>query len=103
MPATLKTAIKILSPILMLGMIGLESWHLYTVFSSLAFPTVLLPVLQWGRLPVIAHLVEAVIAIAVAVRRDKAPIAAGVYTFLVGTVGLLEILESQPEGDRAAS
>ena len=103
MPTPLKTAIKILSPILMLGMIGLESWHLSTVFSSLAFPTVLIPVLQWGRLPVIAHLVEALIAIAVAVRRGKAPIAAGVYTFFVGTVGLLEVLEPVPEGDRIPS
>lgn len=82
-------------------MVGLESWHLYTTIQPAAFPASLLPVLHWGRLPVVAHLVEALIAIAVALQRGKAALTAGIYTFFVGTVGLLEVLAAAGEGDRA--
>jgi hypothetical protein len=50
-----------------------------------------------GRFAVTIHLVEGIIAGAYAPSRQKTPIVYGTYTFFVGTVGLLELLDQEDE------
>jgi hypothetical protein len=85
------TGIKYLSTILITGAIGLELWHLYTVFSDRSFSAWLHPMLWLGRFALVAHLIEGVIAAIYAPRKQKSPLSYGTYTFFVGTIGLSEL------------
>lgn len=89
--APLKTFIKITSIVLMSGAIALGGMTLYAVISNQPIPTIPAPVLALGGFAVIAHLLEAIVAIRLAPSRQKAALPYAIYTFFVGTVGLQEL------------
>jgi hypothetical protein len=94
MKTFLFTWIKRLSSILIPGAVGLEGWALYARLAHLPLPGFLTPMLWLGGFALSAHLIEGGIAAGVAARQQKGPLRWGAYTFLVGTVGLLELFES---------
>ncbi len=95
MIATLETklgpAIKIVATILIASALGLELWNLYLL------QTQGLPLQGWGwafafgRVALIAHGVESMIAAIYAPSRHQSSLRYGLYTFFVGTIGLLEL------------
>lgn len=85
--------IKVTSIGLISGAIGLEVWHLSGLPIAEAALNVLTPVYWIGRLGMVAHLIEAMIAWVYAASRGKDPWRYSLYTFFVGTVGLVELLE----------
>ena len=89
--------IKVVSPVFMVGAIGLELWHLETKLTSNQFPSSLVPILWLGHIAIASHLIEAVVAAIYAPAKKHKPIQYGTYTFFVGTVGLLELFESEQE------
>jgi hypothetical protein len=84
--------IKVLSPLLITGALSLEGWNLYVLLvhhSQLPGWTVIFWV---GRFALISHGIEAIIAAIYAPSRQRSPLGYGIYTFFVGTVGLVELL-----------
>ncbi|MBE9214798.1 hypothetical protein IQ247_19340 [Plectonema cf. radiosum LEGE 06105] len=77
--------IKIISTVLMIGAIGLELGHIYALKNHLQIPDIIRPILVIERVAVGVHLIEAIIA------SFKAGSKYGVYTFFVGTIGLVEL------------
>lgn len=85
--------IKVLSPILICAAISVEIWTLYALQTGGPLPPLPIGLLWFGRFALTAHAVEGVVASLVAKSREQSPIPYGLYTFFVGTVGLLELLE----------
>ena len=85
--------IKVISVVLIVSAIGLESWNAYALLTNSKIPSSLNPLFWIERLAIAIHLVEGVIAASYAPSRKKMPIKYGTYTFFVGTVGLLELFE----------
>jgi hypothetical protein len=90
----LVSLLKVISPVVMLGAIALELWHLEARLSHGQFPSSLIPVLWFGHFAISVHLIEAVVAAIYAPNKKHQPIQYGIYTFFVGTVGLWELFES---------
>ena len=86
-------SIKFISTILIAGAIGLELWNIYTIFTNTDIPNILHPVFWIERFVVVIHLIEGVIAAYFAPSHNKIPFKYGIYTFFVGTVGLLELFD----------
>jgi hypothetical protein len=91
--------IKVTSTILIASAVGLESWHLYTIFHHGNIPGSLNLVFLIERFALSAHFLEAVLAAIYAPSRQETPIKWATYTFFVGTVGLLELFS----GDEISS
>lgn len=85
--------IKVVSTLLITGAIGLEMWNIYARLHQDALPNGLNLVFWIGSVPLAIHAIEGGIAVAFAPSRQKSPIQYGIYTFFVGTVGLLELFE----------
>lgn len=85
------TAIKYLSIILITSAIGLESWHLAAVLSQNQIPLLLHPIFWVERFALVIHCIEGMIAMVFAPRKQQVPIPYGIYTFFVGTIGLVEL------------
>jgi hypothetical protein len=51
------------------------------------------PLLWIGRFALVAHFLEGIIAFIYAPSRNQPAIASGIYTFFVGTVGLVELFK----------
>lgn len=95
---TLSAWIKVISTVLITGAIALESWNLYASFTHLPVPSSLNIVFAIERFAVVAHLIEGIIAAIFASSRQQQPLRYGIYTFFVGTVGLLELFaKADPE------
>lgn len=92
------TIIKCVSTVLIFSAIGLELWHLYAVLNDQKILTSLYPILWVGRFAVVMHLIEGSVAAFYAPSKRKIPIKYGVYTFFVGTVGLLELFWENKSG-----
>ncbi|MEM6402883.1 MAG: hypothetical protein AAF757_22095 [Cyanobacteria bacterium P01_D01_bin.116] len=90
-------AIKILSTVLMIAAIGLELWNIYAVLNQVAIPSNIKPIFWIERVAVAAHLVEAIIAAFKASSKDKVWYKYSVYTFFVGTIGLIELFREQED------
>ena len=93
-PQSLSTVIKITSTLLIIGALALELGNIYAGLSQtnpLNFPV---PLLWIGRFALIAHFLEAIMAVIYAPSRNQSAIASGIYTFFVGTVGLVELFGS---------
>lgn len=88
-------AIKIASIVLMTGAIGLELWNIYAIINQLEIPSNIKPIFWIERVAVAAHLVEAIIAAFNAGSKDKVWYKYGVYTFFVGTIGLMELFDEE--------
>ncbi|MCL1468510.1 hypothetical protein LAY41_29425 [Argonema galeatum A003/A1] len=86
--------IKVISVVLIASAIGLEIANIYGLITNSGMPSFLNPVFWIERFAVVIHLVEAIIAASYAGAIKQMPIKYGIYTFFVGTVGLLELLEN---------
>lgn len=95
MPKLLLTTIKIISTMLIVGVLGLELRNLYAVQSQMTPFDLPFPLLWIGRFALVAHFLEGMIAFIYAPSRNQPAIASGIYTFFVGTVGLVELFELQ--------
>jgi hypothetical protein len=95
MPKRLLTTIKIISTILITGALGLELGNLYALRSQLTPLDFPFPLLWIGRFALVAHFLEGIVAFIYAPSRKQSAIASGIYTFFVGTVGLVELFELQ--------
>jgi hypothetical protein len=91
----LLTTIKIISTMLIVGVLGLELRNLYAVQSQMTPFELPFPLLWIGRFALVAHFLEGMIAFIYAPSRNQPAIASGIYTFFVGTVGLVELFELQ--------
>lgn len=85
------TAIKLISIILITSAIGLELWHLSAVMTQNQIPTLLHPIFWVERFALLIHGIEGLFAMVYAPRKQQVPIPYGIYTFFVGTIGLLEL------------
>jgi hypothetical protein len=95
MPKRLLTTIKIISTILIVGVLGLELRNLYALQSQITPLDLPFPLLWIGRFALVAHFLEGIVAFIYAPSRNQPAIASGIYTFFVGTVGLVELFELQ--------
>jgi len=86
--------IKVISVVLIASAIGLEIANIYGLITNSRMPSFLNPVFWIERFAIVIHLVEAIIAAYYAGAIKQMPIKYGIYTFFVGTVGLLELLEN---------
>ena len=91
MKPMLISLIKYLSIVLMTGAIGLELWRLESAFTQHQQPAVPLVIFWMARLALIVHGLEGIIAAVYAMRQQKSPFSHAVYTFFVGTIGLVEM------------
>lgn len=83
--------IKVISIVFITSAIGLELWNIQVLTANNSLPNILNPILIIAHLALSAHLAEAVVAAYYAPSKNKMPIKYGVYTFFVGTIGLLEL------------
>ncbi|QYX32475.1 hypothetical protein [Sphaerospermopsis torques-reginae] len=91
---TLFIGIKFISiPLITAGM-GLEIWNIETITTNNQLPNILNPVLILAHIALSAHFVEGIIAAFYAPAQNHNPIKYAIYTFFVGTVGLLELWEN---------
>ncbi len=83
--------IKGISILLISGVLGLELWNLRAAIAQI--PIFVLPdlVVWGGRFALVAHGIEGVVAAIYASRQQKAPMPYALYTFFVGTIGLVEL------------
>ncbi|CAN1212736.1 Alr4224 protein [Tumidithrix helvetica PCC 7403] len=93
LPSQLTNLIKKTSILLISGAIGLELWNIYTSFAHRELPSFLIPMFWIGRFAIAAHGLEALIAAFWATSKQKRPLQYAIYTFFVGTVGLMELFE----------
>lgn len=84
-------AIKIISTLLISGAIMLEAWNDVAHFLNQPLPDLFKWVIIIARVALISHLIEAIVAGFSAKSQGKHPLKSAVYTFFVGTVGLLEM------------
>lgn len=87
--------VKIMSTVLMIGAMGLELWNIYTVLNQLIIPNIIRPIFWIERVAIGVHLLEAIIAAFNAGSKDKIWYKYGVYTFFVGTIGLIELFDKE--------
>ena len=88
--------IKIISSILIPSAIALELWNIQTITNNYQLPiaNILNPALILAHIALFAHFIEAIIASIYAPSKNQPAIKYGVYTFFVGTVGLLELFDN---------
>lgn len=87
--------LKIVSSLLITGAVVLDSLTIYLRVNSQKIPDLLIYLIIMGSLALIIHFVEGIIAVFVAQRKGLNPIKYGIYTFLVGSIGLWELLEEK--------
>lgn len=85
--------IKVISAVLILSAIALELWNLYVLQRGEQLPNISQIPLWFSHIALSAHFIEGTIAAFYALKRDKNPFSYGVYTFFVGTMGLVELFE----------
>ncbi|AFZ23335.1 hypothetical protein Cylst_1016 [Cylindrospermum stagnale PCC 7417] len=90
----LSPIIKVISIVVITSAFFLEIWDIQALITNNELPKSLHPVLIIARFALSAHFVEALIAAYYAPSKNQMPIKYGVYTFFVGTVGLLELWEN---------
>ncbi|MBN3873119.1 MAG: hypothetical protein V7L00_20275 [Nostoc sp.] len=87
--------VKIISTMLITSAIGLESWNIYAVITNSNLPSSLNPIFWIERFAMTTHFVESIIAAFYAPSRKKMRIKYAIYTFFVGTIGLLELFSQE--------
>lgn len=87
--------IKVLSLFLISGAVGLEAGKLYGFFAGVEVPAVPFWIVGWGRFAIAAHLLEGILAAVYAPSKQRNPLMYGLYTFFVGTIGLVELLKGE--------
>lgn len=94
---TLVSLIKVVSTVIISIAIALEAWNIYAINAEINIPSILIPIFWVERFIVTCHFLEGVIAAFYAPTKKKIPIKYGIYTFFVGTVGLLELFSKESE------
>ena len=94
---SIKTLIKIVSTILISGAILWEVGNLYAAFNHWQISNNLNWIFWIDRIALISHGIEAIIAAYYTRLQQKNPLQYSIYTFFVGTVGLLELKIGQEE------
>ncbi|MEH2071137.1 MAG: hypothetical protein V7K47_23770 [Nostoc sp.] len=87
--------VKITSIILILGAIGLELANIFGLLNTNNTPNIFTPILGIARFALIAHLLEGIIAAIYAGSKSQLPLRYGIYTFFVGTIGLVELFRQE--------
>jgi hypothetical protein len=82
--------IKITSTLLISSAIGLEIWKVAAELTHSKLPDLPSSLFMISRLAITIHAIEGVIAAIYTPNKDKV-LQEGIYTFFVGTLGLLEI------------
>ncbi|AVH65995.1 hypothetical protein CDG77_03455 [Nostoc sp. 'Peltigera membranacea cyanobiont' 213] len=85
--------VKVISTVLITSAIGLESWNIYAVLTNSNVPSSLNPIFWIERFAMTCHFIESIIAAFYAPSIKKIPIQYAIYTFFVGTIGLLELFD----------
>jgi hypothetical protein len=85
--------IKVLSIVLIISGIGWEIGNIYAALTNQKIPSSLNFIFWIERFALITHFIEGIIAAWCAPFKGKTPIKYGIYTFFVGTIGLLELFE----------
>lgn len=85
-------------PLITSGM-GLELWNIQTVITNSQLPVFLNPALILAHVALSAHFLESIIAAYYAPSKDKIAFQYAVYTFFVGTVGLIELFDHDAQKD----
>jgi hypothetical protein len=96
MKSLLFRLIKRISMVLITSAIGLELWLLYAALTHSPIPSLPYPILWFAQFALTAHFLEGIVAAIYAPSHQKAPLSYGIYTFFVGTVGLLELWTPDP-------
>ncbi len=92
----LSNLIKVFSSVLISGALGLELWNVMAQGSLfLGWPFVF----YLGRLALIGHAIEGIIAAFYAPSKGKPSFSTAIYTFFVGTVGLVELFQLTAQRD----
>ncbi|MBW4642155.1 MAG: hypothetical protein KME23_03920 [Goleter apudmare HA4340-LM2] len=89
--------IKVISTILITSAIFWELGNVYATFTHQTIPTSFNVIFWVGRFALTAHFIEGIIAAFYAPTKSKTPIQYGIYTFFVGTIGLLELFLENDE------
>ncbi len=101
--AKYRLLLKVTSIVLMAGAIGLETWTIVVKLNARPMPNRLMPLVWLGSIALFIHVIEGMLAAALAPSRNKQPLQYGFYTFWIGTVGLLELLTAdvaaEPEAE----
>ncbi|RCJ25647.1 hypothetical protein A6S26_14975 [Nostoc sp. ATCC 43529] len=87
--------IKIVSIVLITGAIGLELGKIFGLLNTNEIPNNFTPIFGIARFALIAHLFEGIVAAIYARPKNKLPFQYGIYTFFVGTVGLVELFRQE--------
>ncbi|MEA5567729.1 MULTISPECIES: hypothetical protein [unclassified Anabaena] len=87
--------IKIISIVVTTGAILLELWNDYLLINNQQILNHLNIILWIGRIVITTHFLEAVIATTYAPAKNRTPLHYGIYTFFVGTIGLLELFNQE--------
>jgi hypothetical protein len=91
----LANLIKIISIVIIISAIGLEIWNIYRLVNNNKILNILIPILWAERFIVGIHIFEGVIAAIYAPSKSRLPLQYGIYTFFVGTVGLVELFKQE--------
>jgi hypothetical protein len=83
--------IKLLSTLITTGAIGLQAFNIFELLTKQEIPTTLNLLIHLAYIPIIAHLIEALIAAYYAPLKNHNRLKYSLYTFFTGTVGLLEL------------
>ncbi|MDF5710134.1 MAG: hypothetical protein PUP90_21310 [Nostoc sp. S4] len=87
--------VKITSIILILSAIGLELANISGILNTNNTPKIFTLILGMARFALIAHLLEGIIAGIYASSKSQLPFQYGIYTFFVGTIGLVELFKQE--------
>lgn len=87
--------IKLFSTLLITSALGLELTNLYAERVHHVSIQGLDVIFALERFALVAHSIEGIIAAVYAPSRTYSPLKYGIYTFFVGTVGLIELFRQQ--------
>lgn len=79
----------------MTGAIILELWNAYMFVNNKPILNNLTIIFWIERIVITIHFLEAVIATVYAPVKNRIPLQYGIYTFFVGTIGLLELFNQE--------
>lgn len=88
--------VKVFSSVLVAGALGLELWN---ILAGGSFFSDWKLVFYLGRLVLVSHGLEAIIAVVYTGSKARSPVVTGIYTFFVGTVGLMELFQTGEKTD----
>lgn len=87
--------IKLLSPLVIVTALILDGNFIYSRVYHLEINKLLTALTIIGTVAVVIHLIEAIMAFFLAKNQQDNPLFYSIYTFLIGTIGLYELIEKQ--------